>query len=200
MVNANYLENLARHRFGVSPEDEKYLDKFVDIRLKLSPKEGYIKSAVAELARELPLAIPYGERDAFSIEHAAILACELAEHTKLSMRKIKRILLKEEVALRCYADQPLDASLLVFLAFRDEMGDVVTPQFLPRSELTPEVGERGVEDMKTRSPNGRSRDPDYSRIQNYPDWAEVFKFLAPHYVPSHRAVLDTVASVTVSSE
>ena len=38
MVNADYLENLARHRFGDAEEDERYLDKFVDIRLKLDPK------------------------------------------------------------------------------------------------------------------------------------------------------------------
>ena len=36
MVNAEYLEKLAQHRFGVSPNDEKYLDKFVDIRFLMA--------------------------------------------------------------------------------------------------------------------------------------------------------------------
>jgi hypothetical protein len=120
MMNAEYLESLARHRFGVAKEDEKYIDKFVDIRLKLNPQPEAFKTAVYELAFDLPLKIPYGEDAAFSMESAAELASILAVECGFSMRKTKRILLKVEIALRCYSDRALDAPLLIFMAFRDE--------------------------------------------------------------------------------
>lgn len=221
MVNANYLENLARHRFGVPAEDERYLDKFVDIRLRLAAKDGLFKTAVHDLACELPLAIPYGDGDEFSLKHAAKLAATLAEHTKFSMRKVKRVLLKVEIALRCYADRPLDASLLVFLAFRDEAGASIGESFLRRSFLTPEEGMsvlsdggpfrgrnedaeyRLIERIREQAPELARLPPDRYRLpddQNYKEWALVFKFLAPHYIPSHRAVLDAVASVIVPTD
>jgi hypothetical protein len=43
----------------------------------------------------------------------------------------------------------------------------------------------------------RYRFPDQS---NYKNWAKVFQFLAPHYIPSHQEVLDVVASLVVASE
>ncbi|MBL4919438.1 KAP family P-loop NTPase fold protein [Szabonella alba] len=142
MVNADYLENLARHRFGVAMDDERYLDKFVDIRLRLDPKPEAFKTAVYQLACDLPLNIPYGENKAFSVKQAAELASRLAVECGFSMRKTKRILLKVELALRCYADRPLDAPLLVFMAFKDESPTKVNHDHLPRSFLTPEEGER----------------------------------------------------------
>ena len=142
MVNAAYLENLAKHRFGVVQNDEKYLDKFVDIRLKLDTQPETFKTAVYELACDLPLKIPYGDNDAFSVERAAELASTLAVECGFSMRKTERILLKIELALRCYADRPLDAPLLVFMAFQDERPDIVKESYLPRSFLTPEEGKK----------------------------------------------------------
>jgi len=223
MVNADYLERLAQHRFGVSTNDEKYLDKFVDIRLRLGPQENAFKNAVFELASELPLKIPYGESKSFSVEHAAELASMLAVQSGLSMRKTKRILLKIEIALRCYADRPLDASLLVFLAFRDEIGGKINEDLLPRSFLTPEEGRRQVDKPSGRHHLGFKEEAEFEyRLneliklkgpelllltddcyslpddgKNYKDWAKVFKFLAPHYVPSHRDVLNAVAAVIV---
>jgi len=220
MVNADYLEKLAQHRFGVATNDEKYLDKFVDIRLRLNPREDNLKNAVLEIALELPLAIPYGEDENFSVEHAAELASNLAVYTNLSMRKIKRILLKVEMALRCYADHPLDASLLVFLAFQDAIDNKISEKFLPRSFLTPEVGKKMMqkgpderngqqnssarelsnlinnsgEDLKNL-PRDRYRFPDN---KNYYIWAVIFEFLAPHYVPSHVDALNAVAEVIVT--
>lgn len=222
MVNAEYLENLARHRFGVARGDEKYLDKFVDIRLKLDPKPEAFKAAVYELANDFPLKIPYGDSDEFSVKRAAELASTLAVACGFSMRKTKRILLKVEIALRCYSDRPLDAPLLVFMAFRDERPDKVNESYLPRSFLTPEVGIqnldqggvdladfRGEQRLDHRKntivnekapeliglPKDRYHNP---KGINYKPWAWLFAALAPHYIPTHRSVLDGVASVLVS--
>lgn len=223
MVNADYLENLARHRFGVAKEDEKYLDKFVDIRLKLEPKPEAIKTAVYDLASNLPLNIPYGEDKEFSVERAAQLASTLAFECGFSIRKTKRILLKVEIALRCYANLPLDAPLLIFMAFRDESPQKIGQGFLPRSFLTPEEGKTRLESIKNAHSNRNllaKHDDEMNSLvkskaaellqlpldrysnsegKNYKPWALAFKALAPHYIPIHRSVLDGVASV-VSSE
>lgn len=221
MVNADYLESLARHRFGVAQEDEKYLDKFVDIRLKLVPQPEMFKTAVYELACSLPLQIPFGENEAFSVESAAELASTLAVECGFSMRKTKRILLKVELALRCYADRPLDVPLLVFMAFRDEKPETVKESYLPRSFLTPEegkknsaVGQNGIASIQ----DGKKRDYEMDKrirekatelldlpMDRYNNaegrrlkpWALAFVALAPHYIPAHRKVLDGVASVLV---
>jgi hypothetical protein len=223
MMNAEYLESLARHRFGVAKEDEKYIDKFVDIRLKLNPQPEVFKTAVYDLAFDLPLKIPYGEDAAFFMESAAELASILAVECGFSMRKTKRILLKVEVALRCYADRALDAPLLIFMAFKDESPSKVSRAHLPRSFLTPEEGKAkstGGLDIADLSDamNGDNRKnlalgeiaPELLHLPadryfnprdvDYPPWALVFIALAPHYIPSHRSVLDGVASVLVSED
>lgn len=218
MVNADYLESLAQHRFGGATNDEKYLDKFVDIRLKLDPKEDNLKKAVFDLASELPLYVPYGEDKNFSIEHAAKLASNLAVHCGLSMRNTKRILLKVEIALRCYSDRPLDVSLLVLMAFQEKYSDNMQ-HFLPRSFLTPEEGQKQMIWYKNQSEDRASeRDVDFNlnKIinengtellnlpherygftddQDYKPWVKAFKYLAPHYLPSHQDVLNAVAEV-----
>lgn len=228
MVNADYLERLANHRFGAAPEDERYLDKFVDIRLKLEPKRDVFKNAVYELASGLPLKVPYGDGEEFSVKRAAELAGILAVECGLSMRKTKRILLKVELALRCYSDRPLDAPLLVFMAFKDEKPDIVNEHHLPRSFLSPEEGKARVDQFSagreildynkrhallerydyefTEQVNKKAaelltlskqryRDP---KSATYKPWALAFLALAPHYIPSHREVLDGVASVLAS--
>jgi hypothetical protein len=224
MVNADYLENLAQHRYGTSTNDEKYLDKFVDIRLALSPSKDALKNAVIDLARELPLAIPFGETESFSIDHAANLAGELAEISSLSLRKIKRILLKVELAMRCYAHRPLDASLLIFLAFKQEVPSKIEEKHFARGKLTPRYAENLLKsgDPKAYDLNSDKRfqqnkfkafeelgtgflelpDDRYPlpKNENYYDWAKVFKFLAPHYIPSHLDVLNAVAELTVPDE
>ncbi len=219
MINPDYLENLARHRFGVAQDDEKYLDKFVDIRLKLNPQPEAFKTAVYELACMLPLRMPYGESESFTVERAAELASALAVECGLSMRKTKRILLKVEMALRCYSDRPLDAPLLVFMAFKDEYPDLVKESHLPRSFLTPEEGRKhsgqGKNDL-ARFMDEDKRDYERNKLvnekaaellelppnrylnpegRNYKPWARVFIGLAPNYLPSHRKALDGVASV-----
>ncbi|WP_319531351.1 P-loop NTPase fold protein [uncultured Cohaesibacter sp.] len=225
MVNADYLENLASHRFGKPKNDERYLDKFVDIRLMLDASEEAYKNAVTELASTLPLAIPYGDGKEFSIEDAAALAGELAVITKLSMRKTKRVLQKVEIALRCYSGQPLDASLLVFLAFKEVANDRVNENHFQRSKLTPDIGVTAMKDFEDArySPNPRET----SNLRNYfklmreqfpeliglpleryktqrgvpsDEFVRVYESLAPKYLPVHQSVLGAVAKVLASEE
>ena len=225
MINADYLEKLAQHRFGVSTDDEKYLDKFVDIRLALKPKDEHFQAAVKSIANELPLAIPFGNSAQFSVGKAAELASELALLSNLSLRKVKRILLKVEMALRCYANQPLDAPLLVFLAFKNEIGTAARFDLLPRANLTPDEGASWIDRLNRESdmsfdanntrtaqlmrdkiremgreiaelPRERYRLPDDG--QNYYDWAKVFAHLANFYIPDHQSILDAVAEIVVA--
>lgn len=147
-VNADYLESLAQHRFGTKDAGERYLEKFVDIRLRLEPSKQDVKAATRALAMQLPLAIPFGEGPAFSVEHAATLAGEIAASSDLSFRQIKRVLGKVELTLRCYRDRPIDCSLLVVLAFEEvyapprHLGEKARENWradrLKRSRLTPE--------------------------------------------------------------
>lgn len=221
MVNADYLENLAQHRFGTSINDELYLDKFVDIRLRLQPREDNFRKAVVSLALQLPLAIPFGETEHFSVNEAAILAGQLSIRSGMSMRKIKRILLKVELALRCYADHPLDASMLVFLAFQDHMSEDNASEIFPRSTLTPESGVQQLLRFETLSGTMTSRrhlegqlfqkiHDQYPELSQLPldryrvtdheqckDWDKVYKRLASYYIPHHRDALNAVAEILV---
>jgi hypothetical protein len=154
-VNDEYLEGLAAHRFGEMKAGERYLDKFIDIRLKLPDTKEVIAGAAEELFKglsETGHAKPFGEGDEFTIERAARLAGELAPLSELSMRQIERVKLRVELALRCYPEQPLDYALLVWLAFLDasvfndenekgrsaKRGSMAS--CLPRAELTKRNG------------------------------------------------------------
>ena len=151
-VNDEYLEGLAAHRFGEMKAGERYLDKFIDIRLKLPDTKEVIAGAAEELFKglsEAGHALPFGEGGEFTIERAARLAGELAPLSELSMRQIERVKLRVELALRCYPEQPLDYALLVWLAFRDasvfkyenghSMKRDTMKELLPRAQLTPDV-------------------------------------------------------------
>lgn len=157
MINADYLEKLAAHRFGATGEGERYLDKFIDIRLRLPDTPQMRAAAARELARDLPLKTPYGDDPAFAVDAAADLAARIVEERDLSMRQIKRVLLKVELALRCYAGHPVDCPLMVFLAFDQAlvadqaMGAEKVPankrglapdRFLPRASLRPDTESR----------------------------------------------------------
>jgi hypothetical protein len=77
MVNREYLESIAENRFGKPVEGEMYLDKFVDLRLKLEPVDKSLAMAAKTVALKLPLAVPYGDHGEFGVERAAILVSEL---------------------------------------------------------------------------------------------------------------------------
>lgn len=220
MINPNYLERIAETRFGASTDDERYLDKFVDIRLRLEPRPEKVKNAVYHMTLALPATTPFADTPDFTIEHAAHLSSELSDHANLSLRIIKRILLKVELALRCYSDRPLDTSLLILLAFQDEAPGVINQSFLPRSFLTVEEGKKRTNEymnaassmtgntrivereMTTKLnevapellnlPKDRYKAPDE---KDYRGWYNVFFHLAPHYVPSHHEVLNAVAEL-----
>ncbi|WP_415921580.1 P-loop NTPase fold protein [Tateyamaria sp. SN6-1] len=118
-VNPDYLERLAAHRFGAQGEGEKYLDKFIDMRLGLPVNEDLLSKAVEHLFSDLPLKIPFGDHEEFSVARAARLAGELAPISNLSLRQIKAVLFKVRMACVVYAERPIDLALLVWLGFRD---------------------------------------------------------------------------------
>lgn len=225
MVNSDYLENLAAHRFGATGEGERYLDKFVDVRLKL-PNTAEVRAAAArQLALELPLEFPYGNAQAFSLDAAAELAWKIVSEHDLSMRQIKRVFLRVELALRCYRDQAIDCPMLVFFAFRDatrRAGDGsfgLSKDLLPRAKLTPQKGqEMGHSDefgrqsktayaseryFKDNAPELFSLPIERYNLpddQNYYDWAKVGSFLAPTYIQKHKDMLDAVRDLEVSTD
>lgn len=218
MINAEYLEKLAEHRFGTFTEGEKYLDKFVDLRLQLPKTEKALRAATRYLAKQLPLEIPFGDTDDFSLEKCAEVASNLAVLCGFSMRQIKRVLLRVELAFRCYRDIPLDGPLLILLAFNDASGRNFDPKVtLPRAALTPEVAKEFSKPIDHRSldseqkrnhkatdfiqrncpelrdlPEDRYKSPPLGRDRRYLDWVPICTHLAEHYIPNHQAILDAV--------
>lgn len=153
MVNADYLERIAHHRFGTSGSGESYLEKFVDLRLQLMPGANALATATEELAKTLPLNIPFGDGPEFTIDAAAKLAGQIAGTAHLSFRQIKRVLDRVELALRCYGARPLDPSLLVFLAFsavarRADNTLLFEKKLFPRGALTAEAAQRALDDKR----------------------------------------------------
>lgn len=217
MANSEHLERLSEQLFGKISEDEKYLDKFVDIRLQLPASDNVIGQAAYQLVKELPLDRPFADGPEFSLLRAAELAQAIAPLSQLSMRQIKRVLLKVEVAIRCYNELPLDAPLLVFLAFQEAMLPTkLSADLLPRSRLSKSFvdslnenesrGERGSVQYKMRKfihencrellelPDDRYRSPPNSR--DYYDWAKVMH-LAEHYPTSHTEILNAIHQIAV---
>lgn len=227
MVNSDYLEGLAANMFGVPNERESYLDKFVDIRLKLPSDEETRAFAARQLFSDLPLQTPFGEADAFSVEAAADLAGRIVEQNELSMRQQKRVKLKVELALRVYGDRPLDCPLLVFLAFSDVIsrnsGEILNVDvYLKRARLTPgiknkfradrgsfgqerEIAARAWKFLNencvelTELPDDRYRSPDPGRGARWEDWVPTIKHLSQFYLPEHKRVLDGVMLYEVGS-
>jgi hypothetical protein len=147
MVNSEHLERIAAHRFvGWHKEEaeearEPYLDKFVDMRLKLPAADETIGEAARALAMNLPEPeVPFGEGPEFTIERAAQVAAHLAPISGLSMRQIKRVLLRIELAVRTYQGTPMDVPLLVWQGFESVVPEGRLRNWaavLPRSQLRP---------------------------------------------------------------
>jgi hypothetical protein len=220
MVNADYLESIAHHRFGTQAAGEKYLEKFVDLRLRLQASEAVVKAATEILAKQLPLAIPFSAEEAFSVNAASELAGKLAFGSRLSFRQIKRTLEKVELALRCYRDRPVDCPLLLFLAFREisdrEMWrNSGKNDLLRRTGLNPSQVEGMLKDLDNfdihRQAEARCRKfvsdtcPELLRLPDelyglgkapnggdYPDWYKVLAGLGPRYLPDHQDMLQVV--------
>ena len=227
MVNAEYLERLAKHRFGTTVGDERYLDKFVDIRLRLEPNAEKRKEAIEHLCSQLHIKTRFDDRlenHEFSMARAAELAGSIVLEKNVSMRKAESILFKVEMTLRCYSDQPIDPSLLVFLAFDEAVEGEIRQELLERTTITPEMGEQKMEAEERNNEFGaskRERGPFHDNMNdevrnivpelvglpreryNLPNgmdchpWELVYKYLAPTYIPTHREMLNAVAQFVV---
>ena len=167
LVNPDYLERLAAHRFGAQEEGEKYLDKFIDMRLGLPVNDELLSKAVEHLFSDLPVAIPFGDHEEFSVARGARLAGELAPVSGLSMRQIKAVLFKVRMACAVYKERPIDVALLVWLGFREggkndafsiyRIGELS----FRRGFLTPFLAERLKQASSFRMPSGEHvTDPD----------------------------------------
>lgn len=225
MVNADYLESIAHHRFGTQAAGEKYLEKFVDLRLRLSASENAVKIATETLAASWPLNIPIGQGKPFSVETAAEVAGLLVVGSGLSFRQIKRVLDKVDIALRCYRDRPIDCPLLTFLAFRDATEPEAWKrsrknELLPRAQLTPSHAESLIKELNNFDRN-RSAEFNCQKFvrekcgelvgldeeiyglgrgpngHEYFDWYKVLAGLGPRYVPEHQDMLQAVHRLMV---
>lgn len=228
-VNDEYLEGLAAHRFGAMKAGERYLDKFIDIRLKLPDTDAVIAGAAEELFNglsEAGHALPFGEGGEFTIERAARLAGELAPLSELSMRQIERVKLRVELALRCYPEQPLDYALLVWLAFRDAMEESkykalssVFARSLRRSSLEPEISEKirirewqddglgrnGKAEKFVRDNCQEMTGAQFDRYseergRSRADWYLICGLVAQDYLPEHENVLKALHRLEVAPE
>jgi hypothetical protein len=126
MVNAHALERLADHRFGKHEQGERYLDKFVDMRLRLRPNEDLKKIEAGNLVLGLPdVVVPFASAADFGKDAAALLAANIVGKTTLSMRQIVSVVKRLEVTIRTHPDQAIDLPLLVYLAFLAAAGQDV---------------------------------------------------------------------------
>lgn len=223
MVNADYLESIAHHRFGANSAGERYLEKFVDLRLRLKAREGAVKVATEQMALTLPLTVPFGDGPEFSVQSAAKLAGELAADSELSFRQIKRVLERVELVLRCYRDRPVDCPLLVNLAFEEIAGPIKLPKLM-RAELTPEKAKSVLTSVERDHSSRTEREhiyvcekfvketcPELIKLPDdryklappegggtYYDFFKVLGGLGPHYVPEHKEMLQAVHRLMVA--
>lgn len=220
MVNPNYLEDVAKHRFGFKAEDELYLEKFIDLRFKLPITKGGLGAYAGEMTRNILLKIPYGKEDIFGVEAAAELATQICSQGRFSVRQIRGAILRVDLVTRCYQRKAIDLPLLVALALcsLDKTEQIHVNAFLPRARLTKKFGEeslarvdrvegvrraKNIDQIRAMLPNF-SQDlyelddtiyalPTGQRAQDVPKWELMVRYLAPHYIPSHQAMLDGVA-------
>ncbi len=153
-VNREYLENLAEHRFGAfgSEGGEGYLDKFIDLRLKLAPKPEAKAEAARQIVLQYPEFEPYGDDPEFGLERAGQVAFDAVQACGPTMRQIKRTLERVELVIRCHRGEPMDVPLLVCLAFNEtNLGGLVLKRVLSRASLTAVAGAELVKKMNEAS-------------------------------------------------
>ena len=231
MVNSDHLERIAAHRFVGWHKDEgdagqePYLDKFVDMRLKLAAGEEKIGEAARALALELPEpGVPFGDGPEFTVARAAQVAADLAPVSGLSLRQIKRVLLRVRLALVTHTETPVDVALLVWLGFggAELIAQEKKPYVLARANITPSAVETWAEPPDWRNWNEKrlqARGKQYREFidstcdalysvprdlyrftdqgfRNSRDSGErVLHGLAPWYIPEHQAMLDAVHKI-----
>lgn len=231
LVNAEYLNDIADHRYGTGKickndtekTSEKYMEKFVDFRLKLRAPPEALAEATRELVAKIELAIPFGDDPAFSVMAAADLAAKIAPESGLSFRQIKRVVERVDLVARCYRHRPIDLPLLTLLAFVASKGDKHSAshfynRFLSRAVFTPEAATTYFQQMTRVWDAARCAEVMDALQAKHPELlslcgvsavaseafhaqAEVvrqmFQGLAPHYIPDHEAMLDAVHQLMV---
>ncbi|NIY80024.1 NTPase [Celeribacter sp. HF31] len=214
MVNADYLEKVAQHRFGAHGEGERYLDKFVDLRLALkATAEAKGRATYQLVLQQLDIGTPYSDDETFSIEAAAKLTASIVVNSDLSFRQIKRILDRVEIALRCYVEMPLDRSMLIYLAFcHSGTRFTFEESWLPQAILVPvsvrktllgseEREEKNREELRQKNREKEERrkaglEPLFGAERMFPPkhivtpYQKQAKIFGPHYIPDHEAVLN----------
>lgn len=218
MVNPNYLENIAANRFGTGANDELYLEKFVDLRLKLPANPEQLALAVQEMASKITLTAPFGDKAVFGAEPAALLIKEIVQHASLSIRQIKRLIERIDLITRLYADQPIDLPLLSFMAFEDVLSrgageNPLGDHLLARARFSPEVA-RQLVTLFNNARSSQERDNARYRITErfsdlvnlpparftdehrnlFPEY-RLAAALGPTYLPNHRAMLEGIKAM-----
>lgn len=154
MVNAHALEQLADHRFGKHEQGERYLDKFVDMRLRLRPKEDERQIAVENLIFTLPeVSVPFASDEEFGKTRAMEVAKTFLSLESLTMRQLEKVMQRLELAIRMYTTQPIDLPLLVYLGFLS-------------------VLEKSVEEMDENEARGTAQKYGLVRAGFVPEYAE----------------------------
>lgn len=218
LVNADYLNDIADHRYGTGKTckketekaSEKYMEKFVDFRLKLRAPPEALAEATRELVAKIELAIPFGDDPAFSVTAAAELAAKIAPESGLSFRQIKRVVERVDLVARCYRKRPIDLPLLVHLAF-EQVARIA--KMLERARFTPDLAEKHNAQLADDASGVRIRTLVEGYNRQYPElvllngntqemleqshqWhillGRMHLQLAPHYIPDHQAMLDAV--------
>ncbi|WP_199275841.1 KAP family P-loop NTPase fold protein [Leisingera sp. ANG-S3] len=221
MVNHNYLESIARHRFGTGKQDELYLEKFIDLRLRLTPKPHMATLLAESVFKDISVNLPYGDVGTFGVQPMLKYLGRIVEAEKPSIRQIKRVHERIDLLTRMYRDHPIDLPLLVAMAFEDALSrEGVVEKYLPRGRLTPESianwGEQYEE--ATREDSLQMMDLDekfeenfgelvglaperygynFSKEETLPSPYQQMEALAPHYLSVHRRMLNGVMEIQV---
>lgn len=217
MVNPNYLEDVARHRFGTGENDELYLEKFIDFRLKLPASSDGFKRLAEVLMSRIQIKMLFGDEAIFGILPATELLQRLHLPTYFSTRRLVKLIQRIDLVVRCNPDKYIDLPLLTYLAIKDAIADraKVSEYMLPRAGLLPESPRNLPRLIEQKGLRDAFNEVKLRVAKNYPELAnlsdsvyrsptiedgrynfseyKVLMFLAPHYIPSHQAMLDGVA-------
>ena len=117
MVDPDYLEGLARHKFGGSEGAELYLEKFVDFRFKLKPKPDALAKEMGDRVRNFPSFVPFGDHETFSKEFAADLTEGYVISSGYTARQAIKAIETVELVLRTNPKKPIDLPLLLYKSF-----------------------------------------------------------------------------------
>ncbi|MBW6419519.1 P-loop NTPase fold protein [Celeribacter sp. PS-C1] len=217
MVNHSYLESIAHHRLGTGNQGELYLEKFIDLRLRLKPKAGMSALLAEEAFKDLSVSIPYGDVATFGPKPMLELLVRIVENEGPSIRQIKRAYERMDLLTRMYREHPIDLPLLMVMTFEDALArEGIIEKYLPRGELSPESISRFADEYDEASRMDASRlfmldeyfDETFGELvglaphrygynEDLPAPIQQIKDLAPRYISAHRRMLDGVMEIQV---